>query len=77
MNWAALLLALANAPSSLMVWLQTRKLITLGEAQAAVQGLKKHIDDIERGNQARAEVRKRNAGVPQSDSLPNDGFRRD
>ena len=77
MNWAAILLALANALASLMTWLREKELVSLGEAQAAVQGLKKHIDDIEKGNQARAEVRERNAGVPQSDSLPDDGFRRD
>jgi mannose/cellobiose epimerase-like protein (N-acyl-D-glucosamine 2-epimerase family) len=77
MQWAAVVLALVKALASLMSFLRERQLLEEWEARAAAEALRKHLDDIEKGKRARAEVRDRNSRVPKSDSLPDDGFRRD
>lgn len=76
-NWLALALALLRAFSVFMTWLQNRELIAEGERRAVAEALRVQADEIHRANEAREDQRQRNAAVPASRSLPDDGFRRD
>ena len=69
--------ALFKALSGIFGWLQQNQLIKAGEAGAVAKQLEKNNHDVEVAIQAREETRARSAAVPVSDSLPDDGFRRD
>lgn len=77
MNWLVLLSNLVNVVSWLINYAKERKLITEGETRALATLLKKEADAIAKAHAARAAAGARNASVPQSSSLPDDGFRRD
>lgn len=77
MDWAKLLLALATLFSQLLTWAREKQLLDAGQQQALASIMRVQADALERSNKVREEISKRNATVPQSSSLPDDGFRRD
>lgn len=58
-------------------WLQQGQLLDAGEARATARNLETQVKDIEQAIEIREEIRSLNSSVSQSDSLPDDGFRRD
>jgi len=76
-KWLPLILWGLKALSSLTTHLQKKQLIGEGERRAIAEALKVQHDELIRANKAREDQRSRNAAVPRSHSLPDDGFRRD
>jgi len=74
--WSAIA-AVLNIFASLFQWLRERSLKQAGQIEAESKTLKDSLDTVVTADEARDEARVSNASVPQSDSLPDDGFRRD
>ena len=77
MSWLALLSNLIAVISWLINYAKERKLISEGETRALALLLNKEADAIAKADKARAEASANNAVIPESSSLPDDGFRRD
>lgn len=77
MNWLSFVLTLISGLSTLIVWLHTSKAISDHDMAKAAEALEKQTSVIKEVLQAGKDQAMRNASVPQSDSLPDDGFRRD
>lgn len=77
MDWAKLLLACVKLMNLLFTYARERQLLQAGEQQALAVLLRAQAEALEKSNAVREEIRRRNAGVPDGDSLPDDGFRRD
>lgn len=76
-NWLTLALVLIRALAAYVSWMERRDLLNEGGRLAIAEALKVQHDELTRASQVREETRKRNASVPPSHSLPDDGFRRD
>lgn len=77
MKWLALLSNLISIVAWLINYAKERRLITEGETRALATLLKKEAEAIAKAEAARAAANARNSSIPQSSSLPDDGFRRD
>ena len=77
MDWAKLLLACVRLMTLLFTYAREKQLLDAGSQQALASLLKAQADDLEKDNAVRKQIRERNAAVPSTSSLPNDGFRRD
>lgn len=77
MSIGSIFASLFKALSSIFGWLQQNQLIKAGQDGAAVSALEKKTHEIEIAVAAREAARNQSAAVPVSDSLPDDGFRRD
>lgn len=77
LDWAKLLLTCAQVTLYLLKFASDRQLITAGEQKALATLLRAETDAIEKATAAREKARAANDAIPKSDSLPNDGFRRD
>lgn len=75
--WGKVALALAQGLVSLLTYLRERQLLQAGEDKALADVLQGELNAINKATAARLAARARNAAVPKSDSLPNDGHRRD
>lgn len=71
------LTTMAQSLGSLATWLRESALRKQGNVETENQILKQENVILEKAIETREEARIANAAVPQSDSLPNDGFRRD
>jgi len=75
--WGKILLTGLQVLAYLLKYASEAQLLKAGEQKALLAMLtqqQKYIDDVLK---AGAEQAKRNAAVPTTDSLPDDGFRRD
>ena len=77
MNYVSLVLTLLNGLSTLIVWLHEKELISEHDKAIIATAMEKQSLVIKGAVEARDAQSKLNAAVPQSDSLPDDGFRRD
>ena len=77
MVWANLALALLKLLDSLASWLRESQLIKQGQIQEQNKELKEEVKTVEVASQTREEVKSSLRNVPITDSLPDDGFRRD
>lgn len=77
MTIGSIFAGLFKALSSIFGWLQQNQLIKAGQDGAVVTALEKKTHEIETAVAAREEARAESAAVPVTDSLPDDGFRRD
>lgn len=77
MEWAAVFAALFNWLANLTSWGREHQLVKQGEATQKNAELNAGIDFIAEADKAREDARARNRLVPPTDSLPDDGFRRD
>lgn len=77
MNWAKLLLTLAEIMAYLVKYATDRQLLDAGQQKALASLLRQQADVLKTADEARQEARANNARIPKSDSLPTDGFRRD
>ena len=77
MSFGSILASLFKALSSIFGWLQQNQLIKAGQDGATVSALEKKTHEIEIAVAAREAARLQSDAVPVSDSLPDDGFRRD
>lgn len=77
MDWAKALLALLQVFAYLLKYATDRQLLDAGAQKALANLLTAQANVLKQAEEARAEARARNAAVPKSDSLPDDGFRRD
>lgn len=73
----AFLTTLLKAISSLFGFLQQNQLVEAGENKVKVEQAKKETESVINADEARAEAATASATVPVTDSLPDDGFRRD
>lgn len=74
MQWLA---ALLSALSSFLDWLKLKSQRRLGELEVENKSLRTEIDTLAKAQEAREEARIVIGSVPESASLPDDGFRRD
>lgn len=72
-----LLTYIAKGFSSLFSWLRERGLIKQGVEKQQHADIQKTVEVLTKVNEARKEARDSAASVPTTDSLPDDGFRRD
>lgn len=77
MTWLQALSNLLSAFSALIDWLKQKSQKKLGELEVANQNLKDEILILKKASDAREEARIAVDAVPEPDSLPDDGFRRD
>lgn len=77
MNWLVLLSNLTKVLAWLINYAKEQRLISEGETRALAALLSKEAEAIAKANAARAAAGVRNASIPESSSLPDDGFRRD
>jgi hypothetical protein len=77
MSWVSFALTLINGLSTLIVWLHTNKAISDHDKAVLASAMEKQSLVIKGAVEARDAQVKRNDAVPKSDSLPDDGFRRD
>lgn len=77
LTWGQVLLAALGLVSSLVAFARERQLINEADERAFARFYAKQMETIDEALKARKEARDANAGVPSSDGLPNDGFRRD
>ncbi len=67
----------AKGVGSLISWVRDRGLIKQGMEKQQHEDLKSTVEVLTRANEARKEARDVANSVPESASLPDDGFRRD
>ncbi len=72
-----LLTYVAKGFSSLFSWLRERSLIKQGMEKQQQADLKSTVEVLTKVNEARKEARDAASSIPESASLPDDGFRRD
>lgn len=72
-----LLTYIGKSLSTFFSWLQQNQLIQSGRVEAEAAQLREKANELETATRVREEVRRRNSAVPVTDSLPDDGFRRD
>lgn len=72
-----LLTYVAKGFSSLFQWLRERSLVKQGVEKQQHEDLKTTVEVLTKVNEARKEARDAAASAPATDSLPDDGFRRD
>lgn len=77
LTWGQVILALLGVVGSLVTFARERQLIKDADEKAFAKFFAKQLEIINEAHKAREEARAANAAVPESDSLPNDGFRRD
>ena len=77
MSWANLLIALVKLVNLVFTYAQERKLLNAGAQQALAVLLRAQAEALEKSNVIREDIRRRNANVAATSSLPDDGFRRD
>jgi hypothetical protein len=77
MNWLPFLVALAKCWVLLTTYLREKQLLDAGQLEALANLLKAQAGEIDKAIAARKAQAARNATVPKSNSLPNDGYRRD
>jgi hypothetical protein len=77
MNYVSLVLTLINGLSTLIVWLHTNKAISDHDKIVLAAALEKQSLVIKGAVEAREAQSTTNSATPKSDSLPDDGFRRD
>lgn len=56
---------------------QQQRLLNAGRAEAIAEQTKETVDAISKADQVRDDVRRDLSGIVTTDSLPDDGFRRD
>lgn len=76
-TWAKLALAIVEWFSSLTIWFREESLRKQGATEVKAEIQQGKLEAIREANKARDEARHGSAAVPESDSLPDDGFRRD
>lgn len=83
-SWAGVALAALKIVSpfitwfnSLTSWMRERQIFKAGAANERSKERLKDLNAITKANQIRVETDIANAHLPESDSLPDDGFRRD
>lgn len=76
-NWLTLALVILRALAAYVAWMERKDLLNEGGRLAIAEALKVQHEELTRATRAREEARKRNASVPPTSSLPDDGFRRD
>jgi hypothetical protein len=76
-TWATILLGLVNLITSLYSYLEKRKLITEAEQKLVEYVFRKQADEIKKATAARDAARTASKRVPDGQSLPDDGFKRD
>ena len=72
-----LLTYIAKGFGLLISWVRDRGLIKQGVEKQQHEDLKSTVEVLTKVNEARKEARDSAASVPATDSLPDDGFRRD
>lgn len=77
MDWAKLALAFVNLLDSLANWLRESQLIKQGQEKQQAIVTTAEVKETDEASQIRVEARRANSAVPSTDSLPNDGYRRD
>lgn len=73
----ALLTTIAQSIGSLVAWIRESNAKKQGAMEVGNRHLQEENQFLKKALDAREEARIANARVPQSDSLPDDGFRRD
>ena len=73
----SLLSYIAKGFSSLFSWLRERSLLKQGMKEQQHEDLKATVEVLTKVNEARKEASDSAGTIPESDSLPDDGFRRD
>jgi hypothetical protein len=83
-TWASVALAALKIVSplvtwfnSLTSWMRERQIFKAGAANERSEERLKDLNAITKANQIRVETDIASARLPESDSLPDDGFRRD
>ncbi len=77
MNWLSLLLLCVKLVGALAVFLQRRQIINEAQAALVAAAMKEQLRVLGVANEARTAQHQRNLAVPDTDKLPDDGFRRD
>lgn len=77
MGIASFFKSLFEALIGLFTWLQQGQLLRAGKKEAQADQLEEQAHEIKTAVEVRESVRTSNAAVPVTDSLPDDGFRRD
>jgi hypothetical protein len=77
LDWPRLALAIIQMLSSLVEWIKGESLREEGREEVAGRINTEALNALTRANKAREDAAARNHAVPESDSLPDDGFRRD
>lgn len=77
MDYFKLALGLITLLTKFLVYIREKELLKAGEAAAVANQMRTAASEIAKANKAREEARRNNANVPSTDSLPDDGFRRD
>jgi len=75
--WAKLIITLAQGLATFVVWAHENEAIRKALAAHDALWLEKAASAIKQATTARDAQRRANDAVPPSDSLPDDGFRRD
>lgn len=76
-TWGKAVLTALSVISTLIAWMRERKLIKETEDRALQGILKDQLRLIKNADKARMEATASNADTANTDSLPDDGFRRD
>ena len=76
-SWGKAVLTALSILSSLIAWMRERKMIKAAEDKVLRSVLQDQLRLIKNAERARMEADASNANVANTDSLPNDGFRRD
>ena len=76
-TWGKTVLLALSLITSLVSWMRERKLLTQAELELYAKIIKANDDIIQEAEKARSDARAANDTVSKSDSLPDDGFRRD
>jgi hypothetical protein len=77
MYWAKTILLVLQIVRSFVQFANERGLLSDKDDEALNNALQKQRDDLAKARAARIAQRAINNSVPATDSLPNDGFRRD
>jgi hypothetical protein len=77
MNWLSLLLFGVKIVGALAVFLQRRQIINEAQTAMVAAAMKEQLRVLGVANEARTVQHQRNLAVPDTDKLPDDGFRRD
>lgn len=77
MNWLSLLLFGVKIVGALAVFLQRRQIINETQTAMVAAAMKEQLRVLGVANEARTAQHQRNLVVPDTDKLPDDGFRRD
>ena len=76
-TWGKALLLALSLVASLVQWMRERKLMQEAEEKLLLDFLRKQQEYIDEAKKIRDKAARDAAAVPSTDSLPDDGYRRD